>query len=598
MVAGKALQLVQRASGLEGLGVQLQRGRRGVTARAADRLFLQRRRMRRAVGAEEKAVAARCGRGHQRLAVHFALEHRQAVEVRPQAAHEQRVAVVEQVVGGDGGGGEAVGAGHVLGGFAGGDVFEHHLQLGEVAPQRRHHAVDEHGLAVEEVDLAIGHLAVHQQQQAGALHGLQRRVGLADVGDAGVAVGGGAGRVELERHHTGIAWRAGSRPAACCRSGTASSAARSRCQGRSPGAPPGCARGRPAPSPRSSPAASGWASRWHARTAPRWRAARPAARRRRAGAGASRRGGGSSGWKSCADSRTRPLDAAQAAAVPADTRNMITRTLLPLAAVALLGACATPEPLGPVAKEEIVAVTVSNQLLRFNAGQPQAVRDRKPLTGLRAGEKLLGIDYRVARGELFALGASGQLYKIDVAQRRGHARRHRCGAAGRWRGLGLRFQPDRGPHPRGQQQRREPAPAPGHRRAGAPPMATWSTPTAKPAAIVAAGYTYNKSNDKITTNYALDGAAGTLVHQGSKEGVTPAVSPNTGQIFSVGSLGVGPFAHATFDISDVSNAAYAGLRTAGATATRWHQVDLASGKARFIGTVGGGEALVGAAIEP
>jgi hypothetical protein len=73
----------------------------------------------------------------------------------------------------------------------------------EVAPQRLHHAVDEHRLAVEHVDLGVGHLAVHQQQQAVALHRLQRGVGLADVGDAGVAVGGGAGRVELERHHAG-----------------------------------------------------------------------------------------------------------------------------------------------------------------------------------------------------------------------------------------------------------------------------------------------------------------------------------------------------------------------------------------------------------
>lgn len=276
---------------------------------------------------------------------------------------------------------------------------------------------------------------------------------------------------------------------------------------------------------------------------------------------------------------------------------MNTRTLLPLAAAALIGACATTEPLGPPAKEEIVAVTVSNQLLRFNAGQPQAVRDKKPLTGLRAGERLLGIDYRVARGELYALGASGQLYKIDVAKAAatpvGSGVALPAGGAD-WgvdfnptvdrirvvssNGVNLRLHPDTGA------------------------LVATDGPLAyadgQPAAIVAAGYTYNKTDDKITTNYALDGAAGTLVHQGSKEGVTPAVSPNTGQIFSVGSLGAGAFAHATFDISDVSNAAYAGLRAGGATGTRWHQVDLATGKARFIGTVGGGEALVGAAIEP
>ena len=92
----------------------------------------------------------------------------------------------------------------------------------------------------------------------------------------------------------------------------------------------------------------------------------------------------------------------------------------PAAALALalaLGACgsiAPPESAGPPAREEIVAVSVSNQLLRFNAGQPQQLREKRPLSGLATGETLLGIDYRVARGVLYALGASGQLYKIDV----------------------------------------------------------------------------------------------------------------------------------------------------------------------------------------
>jgi hypothetical protein len=120
----------------------------------------------------------------------------------------------------------------------------------------------------------------------------------------------------------------------------------------------------------------------------------------------------------------------------------------------------------------------------------------------------------------------------------------------------------------------------------------------KPARVAAAAYTYNKTNDKITTNFAIDGALGTLVHQGTKEGVTPMVSPNTGRLYTVGSLGIGSFGHATFDISDLSNTAYAGVRASGAPSTRWYRVDLATGKASFIGTVGGGEPLVGAAIEP
>lgn len=287
---------------------------------------------------------------------------------------------------------------------------------------------------------------------------------------------------------------------------------------------------------------------------------------------------------------------------------------LSLAAAALLAACATPsEPLGPPAKEEIVAVTVSNQLLRFNAGQPQKPRDRRPLAGLRDGERIVGLDYRVARGELYAfgvLGSTGQLYKIDVAA----AKASPVGAgvalpagAGEWgfdfnptvdrirvvndRGTNLRLHPDTGA------QVDSDANAPGVQADGALAWDAADPRKGQPLAVVAAGYTYNKTNDKITTNYALDGAAGWLVHQGTKEGVAPVVSPNTGRIYGVGALGTGPFAHATFDISDVNNMAYAGLRGAGEKATRWVRVDLASGKATPLGTVAG-EALAGAAIEP
>jgi hypothetical protein len=281
-----------------------------------------------------------------------------------------------------------------------------------------------------------------------------------------------------------------------------------------------------------------------------------------------------------------------------------------LASAAVLSACALPvdEPVGPAARESIHAVTPSNQLLSFNAGQPQKILSKRALSGLRDGDRLVGIDYRVAKGQLFGLGRSGQLYRIDAAS----AAATPVGtpvvlAAGSEfgvdfnptvdrirvvsdQGFNLRLHPDTGavvdgdPAQPGAQFDGRLAYDAGDRLAGQSPR------------IVSAGYTYNKDNEKITTNYALDGAAGTLVHQGTKEGVAPAVSPNTGRLYSVGALGTGPFAQASFDISDVSNAAYAGI-SEGAR-TRWYRVDLASGKASFIGTVGGGEPITGSAIEP
>lgn len=279
--------------------------------------------------------------------------------------------------------------------------------------------------------------------------------------------------------------------------------------------------------------------------------------------------------------------------------------LLAAAAAALLAACASspmPEHVGPPAKEEIVAVSASHQLLRFNAGQPQKIRERRPLAGLAAGERLVGIDFRVARGQLYALGASGQLYRIDVAQAQAAAVGAPLALPAGGRAWGFDFNPTvdriRVVADNGLNLRLHPDT--GALVAIDPALAYDAADAAagKAPRIVAAAYTYNQTNDKITTNYALDGAAGTLVHQGTKEGVEPAVSPNTGLLYTVGSLGIGPFDHAVFDISDVGNAAYAGVHARGAKATRWYRLDLATGRAVFLGTVGGGEPLIGAAIEP
>ena len=161
--------------------------------------------MRGAVGAEEEAAAAGGRRRHQSLPVLLALEDRQAVPVRPHAAGEQGIAVVEQMVRGQRRRGVRAGFGDVLGALLRGDVLEHDLQSRKAAPQTDQVALDEDRLAVEHVDLGIGHLAVHQQDHALALGRLQHPGDLPEIGDAGVAVGGGARGIELDRRDAGRA---------------------------------------------------------------------------------------------------------------------------------------------------------------------------------------------------------------------------------------------------------------------------------------------------------------------------------------------------------------------------------------------------------
>ena len=90
---------------------------------------------------------------------------------------------------------------------------------------------------------------------------------------------------------------------------------------------------------------------------------------------------------------------------------------LSIAAIVIgsLTACTTmtSEPEDAERAEKAVAVTASNKLLKFNAGRPDRILASLNITGLQAGETLLGIDYRVAKDQLYTLGSSGRLYTIN-----------------------------------------------------------------------------------------------------------------------------------------------------------------------------------------
>ena len=272
--------------------------------------------------------------------------------------------------------------------------------------------------------------------------------------------------------------------------------------------------------------------------------------------------------------------------------------LLGLAAV-LAGCASLPgdEPAGAPRPETVFALTASQSLIRFNAGTPRRIEQRLAVSGLAAGETLVGIDFRVARGVLYGLTSAGRLVTLDTAT----ARATPVGTAPAVALQGTRFGVDFNPaadrlrvvSDTGQNLRLHPDT--GALAATDPPLA--AATAGGPAPVIAgAGYTYNKTNEKLTTNYAIDIGRGWLVTQGSIEGVEPVVSPNTGRIADVGALGTGPVDDATFDIADINNAALAALRVGGRT--RLYAIDLATGRATLLGSVGDGGVLRGIAIQP
>jgi hypothetical protein len=306
------------------------------------------------------------------------------------------------------------------------------------------------------------------------------------------------------------------------------------------------------------------------------------------------------------------------------------RIAFPLAAV-LLAACATGSDPTPAPRKEIAyaiqpTATATYELIKFNTGDPQRILERKSVKGVPIGNYLLGMDFRVARGVLYTITNQGRLYTLDsatgelqpVAMTPPAYEGPMVGgerilggfrlvgtafgfdfnpAADRIRivsdvGLNIRVNPDNGVTVDSDPN------IPGIQGDGPLTYVPGDVNSGKKPALVAAAYTYNKKDEKLTTNYAIDRDLGVLVMQGSKEGETPVVSPNTGQLRTVGPLGIGTVRDASFDIADVSNAAFLAARTSEDTRTRLYLVDLQTGKARPLGTIGNGNPVIGLAIEP
>ena len=75
-------------------------------------------------------------------------------------------------------------------------------------------------------------------------------------------------------------------------------------------------------------------------------------------------------------------------------------------------AVVTPAP-PPVVTGDVFVLTASNRLLSFDRAAPGTIRSTVAVTGLQAGENLLGIDFRPADGQLYGVGSTGRLYTLN-----------------------------------------------------------------------------------------------------------------------------------------------------------------------------------------
>ena len=74
---------------------------------------------------------------------------------------------------------------------------------------------------------------------------------------------------------------------------------------------------------------------------------------------------------------------------------------------------APPPPV--VVAGDVFVLTASNKLLSFDRATPATIRTTATVTGLQAGENLLGIDFRPADGQLYGVGSTGRIYTLNGA---------------------------------------------------------------------------------------------------------------------------------------------------------------------------------------
>lgn len=290
-------------------------------------------------------------------------------------------------------------------------------------------------------------------------------------------------------------------------------------------------------------------------------------------------------------------------------------SLLGLALVAPLGACGLtrppasgagrPEPLAEI----IHAVTAAGELIRFDAGQPDRILARRSLSGLAPGESLLGIDYRVARGQLYGLGSLGRLLRIDPSTGAATPVGTGIGLPLRGERFGMDFNPTvdliRVASDSGQNLRLHPetglamdgdASRPGVQEDLPLRFGDGQPRAGEVLRSLAVAYTYEKDNERQTRYFGLD-TDGNLVTLGLLDASRP-VNPASLRVSTVGRAFDGPIAQASMDIADVSNNAFAVITRPGERRSRWYRIDLGSGRATPLGTISADATITGIAIEP
>ncbi len=228
-----------------------------------------------------------------------------------------------------------------------------------------------------------------------------------------------------------------------------------------------------------------------------------------------------------------------------------------------------------------VALTDDNILLTLNSNYSLASNKKVAITGIAAGEKVLGIDYRPATGQLYGVSSGSKLYVIDPET--GVARAIGISAftpAINGTIVGFDFNPTvdrvRLVTSLGQNLRLNP-------ENGAVAAVDGALNPGTPS-IAEVAYTNNRAGAATTVLYTIDPTTSKLYRQDP---------PNNGTQVEVGTLGVDVQGSVGFDITSF-DFALAALRVAGASSL--YTINLSTGRVLKLGDFDKSLNIIGLAV--
>jgi hypothetical protein len=243
----------------------------------------------------------------------------------------------------------------------------------------------------------------------------------------------------------------------------------------------------------------------------------------------------------------------------------------------------------------VYGITSTGNLVQFNSATPGVIAKSVPVTGLQAGETLAGIDFRPATGQLYGLGSGSRLYVIDINT--GAATQ--VGSSGAFTvngtSFGFDFNPtvDRIRVVSDADQNLRLNPITGGLAAADTALSYAAgdpNATANPN-VVGSAYTNNFNGATTTTLYGIDSALDIVVTQNP---------PNNGTLNTVGPLGVNTTGIVGFDIQTDGggvNSAFASLSPGGGTTSSFYSINLTTGAATLVGSIGSGLSVNDIAVE-